>query len=206
MCIVSFDSTGYYGYPALCGVTTLTTTTSTTTTTTLFTRVTTVISKTSLGVEFRGVKVKVDRQYYVTPFSLALQDMHTFTAPSTVTVDRLTYRFLRWEDQRGRVLSTDTSMRSFTLGRTFYVVYEPPYYTLTVCVKDARTSRSVARASVYLDSTFVGTTNSQGAVVIQKVPAGWHYLGVTEYTGYLPYWANISVRASTFTVYLTPTR
>jgi hypothetical protein len=174
----------------------------------LFTQVTTVISKTSLGVEFRGVKVKVDRQYYVTPFSLALQDMrgkaHTFTAPSTVTVDRLTYRFLRWEDQRGRVLSTDTSMRSFTLGRTFYVVYEPPSYTLTVCVKDARTSKPVAGASVYLDSSFAGTTDSRGIVIIQKVYADWHYFGVTKYAGYLPYWATVSVSASTFTVYLTP--
>ena len=144
--------------------------------------------------------------YYLTPFSLAPLGpggVHTFTAPSTAKVDGLTYRFLRWEDEWGRVLSTDTSMSIYNYG-TFYVVYEPPSYTLRVYVKNARTSGSVAGASVYLDSSFAGTTDSRGVFVIQKVYAGWHYLGVTKYAGYLPYWATVSVRASTFTVYLTP--
>jgi hypothetical protein len=72
-------------------------------------------------------------------------------------------------------------------------------------VKNARTGKPVAGASVYLDSTLVGTTNSRGVVVIKKVPAGWHYLGVTKYSAYLPYWATVSISASTFTVHLTPT-
>jgi hypothetical protein len=94
-------------------------------------------------------------------------------------------------------------MSIYTDG-TFYVIYEPPSYTLRVYVKDARTRRPVAGASFYLDSSFAGTTDSRGVVVIPKVYAGWHYLGITKYAGYLPYWATVSVRTSTFTVYLTP--
>jgi len=208
MCIVTFDSTGYYGYPAVCGTTTATTTsaTSTTTTTTSYPpRLATVISRTVLGAEFSGLKVRVDEyRYYYTPFSLPLQGMHTFTAPGTATVNGLTYSFLRWEDQRGGVLSTQTSIVTFPAGKTYYAVYEPPSYTLTLYVKNARTGKAVAGASVYLDSTLAGTTNSRGVVVIKKVPAGWHYLGVTKYSGYLPYWATVYISASTFTVHLTP--
>lgn len=211
MCIVSFDSYGYYGYPASCGTSTVTTTASTTTTTStssttsVYGRVTTVISKTVLGVKFSGVRVKVDARYYVTPFSLPLQGMHTFTAPSTAAISGITCHFLRWEDQWGGVLSTETSMGSFTLGRTFYVVYEPQAYALTIYVKGARTSNVVAGASVYLDSRFVGVTDSRGAVLIQNVYAGSHYLGVTKYALYLPYFAKVNVNANMFTVYLTPT-
>ena len=207
MCIVSFDTYTYYGYPAVCGTTTTTTsTTSTTTSTTsLQTRLTTVISKTSLGVQFSGAKVKVDRGYYLTPFSLPLEGRHTFTAPSTVTIEGMTYHFLRWEDQWRNVISRDVSMTSFTLGRTFYAVYEPPSYALTVYVKDTYTGRAVAGASVYLDSVFAGITDSRGAVVIQRVYAGWHYLGVRKYPTYIPYWRTVNIRANTFTVYLAPT-
>jgi hypothetical protein len=210
VCVVTFNSSSYYAYPAVCGTTTLTTTTGTTTTTTTtsttsyYTRVTTVISKTILGAQFPGLEVYVDRRYYATPFSLPLQGMHTFIAPSTVTIDGLTYSFLRWEDEWGRVLSAGRSMTSYTLGRTFYVVYQPPSYTLRVYVKDARTGRPVAGASVYLDSDIAGTTDSRGVVVIQKVLAGWHHLGVTKYAGYLPYWATVFISASTLTAYLTP--
>jgi len=212
MCIVSFDTYEYYGYPAVCGTTTCTTTTSTSTTTSTTipsTMVTTVISKTSLGVQFSGLRVKVDRRYYFTPFSihlLPLDGRHRFTAPSTATIGGMTYAFLRWEDHRGRVISTDLSMTRFTPGRTFYVVYEPPSYALTVYVKDAYTRKAVAGASVYLDSVFAGITDSRGAVVIQRVYAGWHYVGVTKYTGYIPYWRTVKISADTFTVYLTPTR
>jgi len=96
-------------------------------------------------------------------------------------------------------------MRTYTTGRTFYVVYEPPSYALTVYVKDIYSRKAVAGASVYLDSVFAGITDSRGAVVIQRVYAGWHYLVVTKYTGYLPYWVTVAISASTLTVYLTPT-
>jgi hypothetical protein len=164
----------------------------------------TVKSKSILGAEFSGARVKVDQSYYTTPFSLTLQGMHSFAAPSSVTIKRVTYTFVRWEDESGNALSTTTSLSySIQSSKTLYAVYSPPQYSVTIYAYDATSRKAViAAASVYLDGKLVGTTDSRGSVVLKGIYPGAHALKIHK-DGYVDYVTTISLSgSSTFRAYL----
>jgi hypothetical protein len=99
-------------------------------------------SRTGLGVEFSGVMIEVDGQYYTTPFFLTLQGNHTFSARSIPRVNTEFLRFAGWQDEAGNVLSTRiTFTHDLQSTQTLFAVYssgEPlplsgtPSYTLVV--------------------------------------------------------------------------
>jgi hypothetical protein len=164
----------------------------------------TVKSKTPVKVadpEFSGVKVTVDRSSYATAFSLMLSGTHTFKAPSTVKINGITYRFARWEDGRGTVVSTQTSLtHSIQTSKTLYAIYTPPYYTLTLYVYDKTTRKPIAGATVQLQGTFVGVTDSRGKLVLRGVYAGTYELNIVTYARYT---TTISVtKTTTYKAYL----
>jgi len=164
----------------------------------------TVKSKSTLGTEFSGAKITVDKKYYMTPFSLMLQGKHSFTAPSSVTVSGVSYKFARWEDESGNTLSTRTSL-SYTVqsSKTLYAVYSPPQYSVTVYGYDATTRKALSGASVYLDGNLVGTTGSRGYFVVEGVYPGAHTFTI-RMNGYLDYTTTITVsRSTTLKAYVT---
>jgi hypothetical protein len=164
----------------------------------------TVKSKSTLGAEFSGAKITVDRKYYMTPFSLTLQGKHSFTAPSSVTVSGVSYKFARWEDESGNTLSTRTSL-SYTVqsSKTLYAVYSPPQYSVTVYGYDATTRKALSGATVYLDGNLVGTTSSRGYFVVEGVYPGAHTFTI-RMSGYLDYTTTITVsRSTTLKAYVT---
>jgi hypothetical protein len=166
----------------------------------------TVKSKSTLGAEFSGAKITVDKKYYVTPFSLALQGKHSFTAPSSVTVSGVSYKFARWEDELGNTLSAGTLL-SYTVesSNTLFAVYNPPQYSVTVYGYDATTRKALSGASVYLDGNLVGTTSSRGYLVVKGVYAGLHTFTI-RMSGYLDYTTTITVsRSTTLKAYVTHT-
>jgi hypothetical protein len=157
----------------------------------------TVKSKSTLGAEFPGVRITVDKKYYSTPFSLTLQGKHTFTAPSGATVSGVSYKFVRWEDESGKTLSTTTSL-SYTVqsSNTLYAVYTPPQYTVTVYANDQKSRKVIAGASVYLDGSLVGTTDSHGSLVLKGIYPGAHSLKIHK-DGYVDYTTTINLSSST---------
>jgi len=164
----------------------------------------TVKSKSILGAEFSGARVKVDQSYYTTPFSLTLQGMHSFAAPSSVTIKKVTYTFARWEDESGNALSTTTSLSySIQSSKTLYAVYSPPQYSVTIYAYDATSRKAViAGASVYLDGNLVGTTDSRGSVVLKGIYPGAHALEIHK-DGYVDYVTTITLsKSATFQAYL----
>jgi len=152
-------------------------------------------SKTVFGNAFSGLKVRVDRTYYATPFTVNA-GKHTFTAPSTAMIDGVSYRFVRWEDGSGKVLSTRTSF-TYTVqpGQTLHATYEPPKYTLTAYVYDAATRKTIVGASVYVDGVFVGVTNSRGMLSIRNLYRGTHTLKITM-SGYADLMVTINLTKS----------
>jgi hypothetical protein len=164
----------------------------------------TVKSKSTLGAEFPGAKITVDKKYYTTPFSLTLQGKHSFTAPSSVTVSGISYKFARWEDESGNTVSSRTSL-SYTVqsSKTLYAVYSPPQYSVTVYGYDATTRKALSGATVYLDGNRVGTTNSRGYFVVQGVYPGAHTFTI-RMSGYIDYATTITVsRSTTLKAYVT---
>jgi hypothetical protein len=165
-------------------------------------------SKTIFGAELSGVRVKVDRRNYATPFTLTLQSSHTFTARGTATVKGVRYSFVEWRDENDAFVSAGLSFTyDVQSAKTFYAVYKPPQGTITVQLKDANTRKAVAGALVYLDGSAesVGATDSSGRLVIREVYAGTHQLKITL-DGYNPVEATIELKRNTrFRSNLTPT-
>jgi len=145
--------------------------------------VVTVASKTIFGDEFSGLGVKVERRQpghrlrttLATPFSLELQGLCKFTAKSTTTVGAVRYRFAYWEDETGAILSgSRTLYYDIQSAKTFYAVYGPRQYRLTVEVRNATGAR-VPGATVevtQLGQTYMAVTNSRGKSVIGGIYAG----------------------------------
>ena len=154
-------------------------------------------SKSTLGAEFSGARITVDKKYYSTPFSLTLQGKHTFTAPSKVTVNGVSYTFTRWEDESGKALSTTTSF-SYTIqsSKTLYTIYSSPQYSITVYANDAESRKAISGASVYLDGNLVGTTDSRGSLVLKNIYPGVHALTIHK-DGYVDYTTTINLSGST---------
>jgi hypothetical protein len=180
----------------------------------------TVKSKTIFGDEFSGVGVKIRwresgrmrTRTLSTPSSLDLQPgLYKFTAPSRVRVDGVSYRFARWEDETGATLSGSTSL-SYNLqsGKTFYAVYGPKQYKLTVYVKDVTTRKPVVGATVeitgdYPDQHFILTTNSRGKAVFNRIFGGQWLTVTIAKDGYQPLTVSIFfTRNTTHRAYLTP--
>ena len=154
-------------------------------------------SKSTLGAEFPGARITVDKKYYSTPFSLTLQGKHTFTAPSKVTVNGVSYTFTRWEDESGKALSTTTSFSyAIQSSKTLYTVYSPPQYSITIYASEAQSRKAIAGASVYLDGNLIGTTDSRGSLVLRGVYSGTYALTIHK-DGYVDYVTTISLSGST---------
>ena len=150
----------------------------------------TVISKTPLAVidpEFSGVRVGVDRSYYVTKFTVTLNGKHTFRAPTAVRINGVTYRFVYWQDENNAVVSRSATFTyNVQTSKTFYVVYRPPQFTLTVYVYDSTTRKPIAGATVRIDGGYgevvVGMTDARGKVAVKNVYAGTYKLSISKDT------------------------
>jgi hypothetical protein len=148
--------------------------------------------------------VKVGNVPYVTPNSFGVSlGTHTLTAPGKVGVSGVTYNFARWEDETGASISTTSVITyDFHTARVLYVVYAPPSYTLTVYVKIAKTTEPVSAASVFLDGTLIGKTDSRGSLVIKSVSLGAHQLTIAK-DGHAKTVANLLVKTNgSYTIYL----
>jgi hypothetical protein len=154
--------------------------------------------------ELSGVRVRVDRKYYTTPFTMLLQGPHKFTARSTVSAGGIRYRFAGWEDS-GVMVSTSTSVTlNVQSTKTLYAVYTPPRYTVSVYVKDANTRKSIQGAEVLFDNSPVGLTDSSGRLPISGIYPGEHHLTIKA-SGYNEFDVAISVKRNTrFKGNLTP--
>lgn len=156
----------------------------------------TVGAKTTFGDDFPGVKVKVDKKTYSTPFSLTLKGAHTFTAPSKVRK----FTFLRWEDASGALVSSARSFTSSIQSDTaFYAIYDPPRVSITFTVTDATTRKAIAGASVNIDgvaSASTSTTGPYGKIVIREVYAGTYHFTIRA-DGYNTLEKTISISKNT---------
>lgn len=86
------------------------------------------------------------------------------------------------------------------------VCNQPQKYMLTVYVKDSRTRKPLAGASVLLDSMAVGQTDASGMLAIADVSAGSHQLAVSK-NGYNQSTKTINLRRSmSVTIYLKQMR
>jgi hypothetical protein len=181
--------------------------------------VVTVKSKNIFDKEFSGVRVKVEwresghrrTRTLATPFSLEMQGLRKFTAPSTVRVGGVQYRFAHWEDETGATLSGSRSLSyNVQSGKTFYAVYGPKQYKLTVYVKDISTRKPVVGATVevtgtYPDQHFTLTTNSRGKVIFNGIYGGQMLTITITKDGYQPFTTTIFItRNTTYRAYLTP--
>jgi hypothetical protein len=96
----------------------------------------------------------------------------------------------------------DDDLRVYTAWCGFTVV--PKTYTITVTAKDYVTRRGIPNAGVFLDGSYLGSTNSGGRLVIRDVPEGLHKLRIERY-GYATYPLDIIVfPLRSFTVYVPP--
>jgi hypothetical protein len=133
-------------------------------------------SNSILGMELSGIKVKVDRSYYSTPFSLGLQGKHKFKAPSTTFVDRVKYYFARWEGESGATVSKSASFAyNVQSGKTLYAVYGPKQHKLTLYVNDLNARKAIPGATVqlsYQGQSLEATTDTRGKVVFGGIYAG----------------------------------
>jgi hypothetical protein len=148
--------------------------------------VVTVRSKTIFDEEFSGVRVRVQwresghrrTRTLATAFSLdpSAQGLYKFTAPSTVRVGGVQYRFAHWEDETNtKVSGSRTLSYEVQPGKTLYAVYGPRQYRLTVEVRDTATRARVPGATVevtQLGQTYTAVTNSRGRAVIGGIYAG----------------------------------
>jgi len=76
-------------------------------------------------------------------------------------------------------------------------------YSLTAYVRDAKTKKAIAGASVYLDGAYGGITDSAGKIVIKSVAGGTHLVKAIK-TGYRDGSKTISVFSNTSVlIYLT---
>jgi hypothetical protein len=181
--------------------------------------VVTMKSKTIFHDEFSGVRVKVEwresghrrRTTLTTPFSVELLGLYKFTAPSSTYVNGGKQYFERWEDESGGVLTTSKSLTyDVQSGKTFYAVYGPKQYKLTVYVKDIGTRKPVVGATVevtgdYPNQHFILTTNSRGKVIFNGICARqWLTVTITK-DGCQPFTVRIFfTRNTTYRAYLTP--
>jgi subtilisin family serine protease len=176
-------------------------------------------SKTIFGDEFAGVRVKVEwresghrrRTTLPTPFSLELMGQYKFTAPSTVRVGGVQYRFAHWEDEAGAILSGSRTL-SYDVqpGKTLYAVYGPRQYRLTVDVRDSTGAR-VPYATVeveYVNPTigqrYTAVTNSRGRAVIRGIYAGQPFDLRIVVDGVERFHATLTItRNTTYRAYIT---
>jgi hypothetical protein len=134
-------------------------------------------SKTIFGDELVPITLKADSKCPATPFCLTTEGTHKLKAPSSVWVDRVSYRFVRWEDDSGNLISTKTSLTyPVQSGETVYAVYEPAKYTLKVYVKDNSTGKPIVGATVELhyitnppNDPQPLTTDKRGKVTFTKI-------------------------------------
>jgi hypothetical protein len=118
----------------------------------------------------------------------------------SVSVGTARYTFARWEGSGGYLVSTSNSFTyAIYSSRDFYAVYAqaqtttttarttrttqgyltttPPsgnLYTVTIIVSHTKLGLSKAGWSVYLDSKYVGQTDSYGRLTITNVKGGGH--------------------------------
>jgi hypothetical protein len=133
-------------------------------------------AKTIFGADLPGVRIKVDKKYGTTPFSLELRGPHKFTAPSTTSVGRVKYYFAGWEDWSGIIISSSKSITyDVQSRRSLSAVYGPREYSLTVEAKDGTTGSRIPGATVevtQLGHTYTAVTNSRGKAIIRGIYAG----------------------------------
>jgi hypothetical protein len=174
-------------------------------------------SKTIFGDDLSGLRVKVEwresghrrRMTLVTPFSLdpSAQGLYKFTAPSTVRVGGVQYRFAHWEDETRAILSGGRTL-SYNVqpGKTLYVVFGPRQYRLTVDVKNATGAR-VAGATVevtMLGHTYTAVTNSRGKAIIRGIYAGQPFDLKITINGVVRYERTLTItRNTTHRAYIT---
>jgi hypothetical protein len=152
-----------------------------------------------------GCRVRVDRQYYLTPFEIPLNvGMHTFTADARCHEGV----FYGWRIQ-GSIVSTRPSFRYNLQGVTYLdVLYRLPSYKVSFYVYDAVTRKPVVGAMVEIEpqlldsqALFAGPTNTRGLLVIQ-LHKGNYKLSISR-EGYVPFETTINVnRAATFRFYM----
>jgi hypothetical protein len=171
--------------------------------------------------KFSGVRVKVEwresghkrRVTLATPFSLDpnAQGLYKFTAPSTVRAGGVQYRFAHWEDETDAILSAGRTLTyDVQSGKTFYAVYGPRQYKLTLEVKDATGAR-VSGATVEvtqplgkLTQTYATITNSRGKAAIGGIYAGQPFNLKITVNGIVRYYQTLTITRNTkYKVYLT---
>jgi len=86
-------------------------------------------------------------------------------------------------------LQSDTSI-------TVYLTPISKTFSLTVVVKDLKTGSAVAGASVYLDGSYKGTTDSNGRLVISNVSEGSHIVRASK-SGYYDKSQTVAVSSNT---------
>jgi hypothetical protein len=173
-------------------------------------------SKTIFDNEFSGVRVKVEwresghrrTRTLATPFSLDLrQGLYKFTAPSTVRVGGVQYRFAHWEDETRAILSGSRTL-SYNVqpGKTLYAVYGPRQYRLTVEVKVSGARVAGATVEVtQLGHTYTAVTNSRGKAVIGGIYAGQPFNLKITINGIVRYERTLTItKNTTYRAYLTP--
>jgi Zn-dependent metalloprotease len=163
-------------------------------------------SKTIFGLEFSGVRVKVEGQQsgrrwrttLATPFSLELQGPYKFTAPNTVRVGAVKYYFAGWEES-GRIISTSKSMTYLVQpGKTLYAVYGPKQYKLTVEVKMSGARVPGATVEVtQLGKTYTAVTNSRGKAIITGIYAGQPFSLKITVNGEVRYQVTLTITKNT---------
>jgi len=133
----------------------------------------------------------------------------------------VSYRFVRWEDDSGNLLSTKTSLTyNVQSGETVYAVYEPAKYTLKVYVKDNSTGKPISGATVelhYVNPTLsdpqpsVLTTDKRGRVTFTKIYGAQEltlFITMTDYdaltTPTPPMTLTLTKDTKAYTAYLEP--